>query len=76
MLHVSTKGILVRHTSSLLNIMGFWTFLGQTKFLFLTSFHCVNQEGMDNILVKVAYYNCPAEDAHKGFTYMMLIVSV
>jgi hypothetical protein len=45
MLHVSTKGILVCHTSVSVKFNGFWTiFLGQSKFEGLTLLPEVNQD--------------------------------
>jgi len=45
MLHVSTKKILVCHTSVNVKFNGLWTLLGQSKFEGWTLFRDVNQEG-------------------------------
>jgi len=42
--------------------------LRQSKFEGFTLYRDVNQERVNTVLVMVAHYNCPVEDAHKWLT--------
>jgi hypothetical protein len=50
--------------------MGFWSFLGQSKFEGLTLFRNVNHEGVDTELATVAHKKCPVERVYLGFTWI------
>jgi hypothetical protein len=50
--------------------------LGQSKFEGFLLLRDVNQKRADKLLVAVAHYNCPIEDARKGVTNITLRESV
>jgi hypothetical protein len=69
MVYVSTKETFC-HTFVSVKFNG--VSLLQSKFEGLTLFRNVTHEGVDTMLVTVAYLHYPVDDSHREFTYVTL----